>query len=338
MSLIGYSSAQSNPALDTDLGLEMVPAGQQHVVIPKKNAINTINTIVTGSGYTLGSGGSQEEGIVCTATGGSGTGAKFIVQSIPALGAIKTGTTIPLTAGFSNFQGTLVKNYDVASSNYTYVRDTATGTNIVSGTTTAIVGTSAGGAAATFLVTVSNGTITNVQQSGVLGTGYKVGDVITITIADLQAPMNVVNGGGGTVILRDLKLLLTEDDVTGGLFTAQSTVTVVNGGSGYTVADVLTLQEEGSTSTGTGTLVVATLDSALSVGQPILRYPQGVMLGVSGFTGATPGTTGIITLKQMDGSNVTIGGLTTGRILPMQFLEIAAAGTTIEMEFVTIYY
>ena len=323
MSLIGYSKSVQNPGFDVDLALTLLPAQGEHIVIPAHGAVATVNTISSGRGYSLGPVGTPKEGILCTATGGTGTGAKFLIESEPNAGSLKPNSVIELTAGFSNFQSTLLKNYDVASSNYTYVRDTATGTNIVSGTTTT------GGIAATFLVTVTSGTITNVQFSSG-GTGYKVGDVVTISIATLQAPMNVINGGG-TVILSDLTLLLTEDNVMGGL---SSSISIVAGGNGYTVADVLILQEEGSSVQQTGTVTVATLGSSDTVGEFIPRYPQGVMFTEAGISGTTPGT---VELKQMDDTQVLIGGMITGEILPMQFKEITAAGTTSEAG-ITIFY
>ena len=180
--------------------------------------------------------------------------------------------------------------------------------------------------ATTFIVTVTGGSVTGVTVSA-SGTLYKVGDVVTITEATLEAGAAF---GGGNVFQGDLTLLLTEENVTGGINTVVDTITVINGGSGYTAADTLTLQQIGSTNTGSATLDVVTLGGALNTPGPIKEYPSGIM--------NTGGTVGAIAVKDTVGNTVILGAMQPGVVRPFTFSQVLGAGTGPAVGEVTIFY
>lgn len=108
----------------------------------------------------------------------------------------------------------------------------------------------------------------------------------------------------------------------------------VDGGSGYTVGDTLTLQEIGSSNTGTATVDVATLDLGLSLNSsPNNRYPRAVK--VSTGTQAAPKT---IEFVGLDDVNVIIGGFVAGGVFPFSFKQIIDAGTDAVLGDITILY
>lgn len=321
-----YGSAVTNPTADTELGLAFPQAGgNQTTLQAPKGDIKTVDTFVAGSGYSLGPGGLPKE-IILTATGGNGTGATFrattTATSTPN-GTLKATSSVKNAASFDNLQSRLAEVLDVASSNFTFARVTATGIPADS-TSTAVVGTSATGNLATFIVTIVGGQVTGANVSAV-GSGYLVGDVVTITKAALEAGLT------GITVQGDTQLVLSEDNVLGGI---TATIEVLDSGQGYQVNDTLTLSEEGSGVTGTATVDVATLGES-KVTSTQLRYPIGIKIGEPGATIAAPKT---VELKQVDGTQVVIGGLITGSILPMTFSEITAAGTDLDLAQTTIFY
>jgi hypothetical protein len=308
---------------DTDLGL-IFQDGISQSEVPAKGTIATINTVVGGSGYSLAEDGLPKEGILCSATGGTGKGAQFIVQSLARGGRMVASSAVKNTAGFNNYQNDLFVAFDSENTDpYTYARIFATG-QAFSGTSTALAGTSATGINGTFIVTITNGSVTGVSVS-VVGSGYKVGDVVTITKTTLESGPAF---GGGNVFLGDLKLLLTEENVVGGINTGS--ITVINGGSGYTAADTLTLQEVGSSNIGTATLDVATLGGALNTPGPIKKYPSGIL--------NTSNTVGTIVVKDTAGNTVSLGAMQPGVIRPFGFSQVLRVGSIAAVGAITILY
>tara|TARA_R110000803_G_scaffold104865_4_gene173099 strand:- start:1442 stop:2446 length:1005 start_codon:yes stop_codon:yes gene_type:complete len=308
---------------DTDLGL-IFQDGISQSEVPAKGTIATINTVVGGSGYSLAEDGLPKEGILCSATGGTGKGAQFIVQSLARGGRMVASSAVKNTAGFNNYQNDLFVAFDSENTDpYTYARIFATG-QAFSGTSTALAGTSATGINGTFIVTITNGSVTGVSVS-VVGSGYKVGDVVTITKTTLESGPAF---GGGNVFLGDLKLLLTEENVVGGINTGS--ITVINGGSGYTAADTLTLQEVGSSNIGTATLDVATLGGALNTPGPIKKYPSGIL--------NTSNTVGTIAVKDTAGNTVSLGAMQPGVIRPFGFSQVLRVGSIAAVGAITILY
>tara|TARA_R110000796_G_scaffold37554_2_gene94755 strand:+ start:1059 stop:2108 length:1050 start_codon:yes stop_codon:yes gene_type:complete len=348
MAIIAYGTGVTGPAADTELGLPIIGNGFNIEQVPNKSTVGSITLTAAGTGYSLSPGGLPKQGIICSSvSNGAGTGAVFQITSADISGNMTVGSLAQPTAGFNSYQNTLLDNLNVANAQYTYIRDTATGLSSVSGTTTAVAGTSAAGINGTFLVTVASGMVTNVTVA-VAGSGYKPGDIVTITVANLQAPMNVVNGGA-VVILGNLQILLTEDNITGGVSAAfdaagnllgsNANITILEGGSGHAAGDVLTLQEIGSSVIGTATVSIATINPGAIQISGQLRYPVGLMVGTFGLDGSTAVKTGSIELKQLDGTQVIITGLTTGKILPIMFSEITAAGTAnLLIADTTIFY
>ena len=317
-----YGSAVTNPTADTELGLAFPQFGGDATTLQApKGDIKTIDTFVAGSGYPLAPGGLPKE-IICTSTGGSGSGATFTVTTKVGAGILRSTSLVKNAASFNNFQNGLAEALDVANSNFTFARDTATGIPS-DARSTAVAGTSATGSSATFIVTISGGQVTGAQVSNV-GTGYLVGDVVTITKAALEAGLT------GVTVQGDTQLVLTEDNVLGAL----DTVEVLDGGQGYVAAETLTLSIGEPTFIGTGTVNVATVGEA-KVTSTQLRYPIALKVGEPGATIAAPKT---VELKQIDGTQVVIGGLITGAVLPMTFSEITAAGTDLDLAQTTIFY
>lgn len=321
-------------AYSTDLGIQQnFQTGSFRVAkSPAKGAIATIDTIVTGRGYPLGPNGIPKEGILCSATGGSGTGAQFMVRSIAATGSLIIDSVVQPTANFQNYQTRLFDALDVSTSNFTYARVNA-GNLPLTAVSTAVAGTSTTGTSGAFIVTVNFGSVTNVSVSGA-GTGFVVGDTVTITKAALEANLT------GNTFQGDLELLLTKENVSGGLDTGVASVEVINGGEGYTVGNTLTLQVIGSTLTGTGTLDVATLDTSTRVNtQPNNIYPRGVSVGEVSYPAGT-GTDIPKTIKfvGLDDVEVIIGGFCTGKIYPIRFKQIIDNGSDITLGTTTIYY
>ena len=312
-------------AFGTDLGI--ASNTQNNIsIIPAKGGVATATFTSAGVGYSSTANGP----IQCTVSGGSGTGAVVEIETSNS-GFLIANSVINPTASFTLFQNTTISTYDVANSNYSFVRDTASGTNAVSGTTTALTTTSNGsGSGATVLLTVTNGSVTNAVISAV-GSSYVPGEIISVSVANMQAAMNVINGGNATVILNKIDLLITEANATNGL---SRIVNVLSGGSGYTAADVLILQEIGGAEIGTATITVATLDTGFSTNaSPNNNYPRAVK--ISSGTQAAPKT---IEFVGMNDVNVIMGGFIAGGVFPFAFKQIIDAGTDALLGEITILY
>ena len=341
MASLTYSRAVTNPATDTDLGTQIDFQSNSWEVAktPAKGEIKTAD-LTEGAGYSKGT-------VLCSTTGSAtGSGAVVQIKTGPS-GLLIAGSSVDVTANFMNYQNTLLLNFDPTDADpYTWASTTATGDPMpdkVTGpvTTTAITSTGGSGTGAEFLVSVNSGSVSKVTVSAV-GSGYEIGDIITLTVADLQTAMNVANDDGsggtqGTRIQADIKLFLKEENISS---KAIEIVSIINGGSNYVVADDLILQEIGSTQVGLATMAVATLGISNEVitAPNTGRYPKGIMTATPGLTGATDALTGTCEFKGIDGEQVIVGGFTTGKIIPISFKEITPAGTDLTLADVTIFY
>ena len=309
-------------AFGTDLGIATNSQERSWEVArtPAKGTISTFGTVVTGSGYPLG----VDRVLVQSSTDGSGQGFSCIANIVEVAGILKVGSSVKNTAGFDNYQNSLRLAYDPTDEDpYTYVRLTSTG-DPVSGSTTAVAGTTAAGTAGTFLVNITGGSVSSVIVAAG-GTLYKVGEVVTLLKADLEA------GFPAHVFMSDLKLILSEENVTGGI--AVNSVRVLNGGVGHAVGNVITLTEENTTG-GTGTLTVATLGIANPVvTAPNNRYPRAVKTSTG-----TQAATKTIKFVGMDDNDVIIGGFVAGTVFPFQFKQIILLGTDAALGEITILY
>ena len=311
-------------AFGTDLGIA-TNSQLNASITPLRSDIKTATVTSAGAGYSSTTNGP----IQCSVSGGTGNGAIVQIETSNA-GILIASSVITPTASFTTFQNSTILGYDVDASEYSFVRDTATGANNVSGTTTALTTTSnGGGTGATVLLTVTNGSVTSAEISGV-GSGYVAGEIISVSVANMQAAMNVLNGGA-TVIADKIDLFITEANITNGLLRI---VNVLNGGTGYTAADVLTLQEIGGAETGTATITVATLGLGLSLNSsPNNRYPRAVKTSTG-----TQAASKTIEFVGLDDVNVIIGGFTSGTVFPFSFKQIIDAGTDAALGEITILY
>ena len=317
----------------TDLGIQtdFAPNTQRIGREAAQGRIARITTIVPGTGYKLG----EKINLVQTATSGNGSGFTASTTAIEAAGILNIGSELQPTAGFNNYQNTLLENLNIAATQYTYARTTATGEPLTGVSLAAMPGVSATGTAGTFIVTVNYGVVTKIVVGNLGGLGggtlYKVGDVVTIDKATLE-----LNGsfGGGIVFQGDLQFLVTEANVSGGLGLGPGQVEILNNGIGYAVADTITLAEEGSPEVGTGTVTVAALSTASTiVTAPNNRYPRGVRCAEGSI--AAPKT---IEFVGMDDVNVIIGGFVTGQIFPFNFKQIIENGSDVTLGETTILY
>jgi len=308
-------------AFNTDLGKDVNP---QATLIQNKSSDGTSTAISftsAGTGYPIG----EALTVVQNASTGTGTGFKGIATIVETTGLLVPGSSIPNTGGFNNAQNTAAAAFDIAASNYTYARLTQTGAPITV-TSTAVVGTSATGTAATFIVTVAGGNVNKVTVSGV-GSGYKVGDIITITKTNLEAAL-----GAGNQVRYDLTIgPLTEADVSGGL---SRQIEILDGGKGHAVNDVLTLSVEGYSTAGTGTITVDAIQAGDAFGtNPMKMYPRGIKTSTG-----TQAATKTIEFVGLDDVNVIIGGFTAGTVLPYSFKRVESAGTDAALGEITILY
>tara|TARA_R110002012_G_scaffold95621_1_gene231000 strand:+ start:415 stop:1401 length:987 start_codon:yes stop_codon:yes gene_type:complete len=304
---------------DTDLGLPFRGTKSENEV-PAKGTAATFSTVSTGYGYTIG----KSKTLIQNATDGTGTGLKVITDIVEDDGILVVGSELQPTAIFNQFQNDLLLAFDGENPDpYTYTRITATG-QAFTGVSNAIPGTSATGTAGTFIVTVTSGSVTKVTVAAG-GTVYKVGDVVTITKAVLE-----LNGsfGGGNVFQSDLELLVTEDNVLGRIAEFDG-ITLLSGGEGHAIGDVITLSEEGSTVVGTGALTVATLGGALNTPGEITKYPTGII---------NTGTAGAISVKDVAGNTVVLGAMQPGIVRKFSFSQVMGAGTGPAVGEVTILY
>jgi len=311
---------------ETDLGL-LYRSGISESVSPVPNGKILTATITTpGVGYSVPLNGT----VLCNTTAdASGAGAQILVRTDASSGGLLVpGSSVTNTASFDNYQNALLLAYDPnyeyvtgdTTDPFTYARVT-TDDKPFTGVSAAVIGTSLTGSAGTFIVTISNGSVTAVEV-GAAGAGYKVGDVVTITKAALEA-------GGGNTFQGDLQILLNDYNITGQV----TEIVSIIGGGGYIVGEVLTLQEVGSSQIGTATVTVATLETlGLSTPGPINKYPTGIMN-----TGATAGA---IAVKDTVGNTVVLGAMQPGVIRPFGFSQVmdAAAGTTPAVGEITILY
>lgn len=294
-------------AFGTDLGIATNFQTNLNIV-PNKGAIKTTEALVTGSGYSVGVGL-----IKCSSTGGSGTGATFTCRTEYSVGALIANRSLTFNPGEFNENIT--------------IRVTATG-DPITGSTTAIAGVSANGTGASFILSSTNGQI-NKCSVVAEGTGYIEGETISFTKTAIEAGFgagNVTNLPTGGV----LNVGPLAGDISGSIIQIVS----VDGGSGYTVGDTLTLQEIGSSDAGTATVDVLTLDLGLSLNSsPNNRYPRAVKL--SSGTQAAPKT---IEFVGLDDVNVIIGGFVIGTVFPFSFKQIIDAGTDAALGEITILY
>jgi len=306
---------------DTDLGI-VVEAQTSENVIPAKGSAATFTTVAVGGGYTIG----KDKTLVQTATDGSGVGLKVVTNIVEDEGILIVESGLQPTANFNNYQNTLRYNFDPANPDpYTYARVTATGAAFT-GVSNAIPGVSATGTAATFIVTVNAGLVTNIIVAAG-GTVYRIGDVVTIDKATLE-----LNGsfGGGIVFQGDLQFLVTEDNVLGRIEGSGLAVKIQNGGSGHAIGDVITLSEEGSTVVGTGGVTIGTLGGALNTAGDLTIYPTGVL--------NTSGAVGPIQVIDMGGNTVVLGACQPGVIRKFAFQQVLGAGTGPGVGLVTVLY
>ena len=315
-------------AFGTDLGLQTnFQANSTEVAkVPAKGSVATLTTVAVGNNYSLGTG----KVLVQTSTDGLGLGLKIKVDTKQDLGVMKVGSSVKNTAGFNGAQNSSLLAYDAENPDpYTYARTFATGLAF-SGVSIALAGTSAAGTAGTFIVTINYGSVTKVTVA-VGGTLYKVGDVVTITKATLEAVGSF--GGPLCFVKGDLTLLLTEENVLGSIASFEDTI-ILDGGVGHAVGDIIGLSEEGSAVVGNGAVTIATLGIASTViTAPNNIYPRGIKTSTG--SQAAPKT---IEFVGLDDVNVIIGGFTAGTVLPLRFKQVIDAGTDELLGNLTILY
>jgi len=324
-------------AFRTDLGIQtdFVPNTNRIAKTPAKGEIATMDAIATanqGGGYSSGTkqpitgimtsnnGGEnlflsalagENDNITFSATGGTGSGATF------------TGTTIYRIG------------HMVANLPFSFGSATTLPTTTVDGSTAGISGVAANGALANFIVKARGNTITEViveekTPAGAdgQGTGYIIGEAITISKAamDADGSLGVVSG--------PITVFPTIDHVTNGA----NIIKVLNGGSGYTVGDTLSLTQISPAQKGTpigdstgelATVVVATLGGALNTPGEITKYPTGII---------NTGTAGAIQVKDVAGNTVILGAMQPGIVRRFSFSQVMGAGTGPAVGEVTILY
>ena len=160
---------------DTDLGI-VVRTSNSENVLPGTGA-TSLSASAAGNGYTIGKGRILTQ----NSTSGNGAGLKVIADIIEDDGIFVAGSTFEVTAKFDNRQNALL------SQGSAFAIITATGLpQINSITQTALVSTGGTGSAATFDVTISGGSVSRIIPNA-LGSGYRIGDIITISKAALDA-------------------------------------------------------------------------------------------------------------------------------------------------------
>ena len=122
--------------------------------------------------------------------------------------------------------------------------------------------------------------------------------------------------------------MVTEDNVLGRIAEFDG-ITLLSGGEGHAIGDVITLSEEGSTVVGTGALTVATLGGALNTPGEITKYPTGII---------NTGTAGAISVKDVAGNTVVLGAMQPGIVRKFSFSQVMGAGTGPAVGEVTILY
>jgi len=297
-----------------------VQPGQSHTIYPNMARISTVTptNALTSSGYTgvnqdmktniitsslaLGSA-TCGVNVDAAATNTTGRGAIFQISTIWSVGACVPNTLVQIPpAQFTSWS-------------------CATLGDVTSGP---ITGVTPNGANARFHVTTSNGRLMSIRISGTaLGTGYIQSEVITL-------PKTGVGGldADGTLgsVSSDINIHLQFGNISNsfGRVTA-----IIENGVGYTVGDILTLQEIGGASVGTATVSVTTLDVGWVVGGPyqeigsLISGPGPVLTGTGAAVGKyTPGTSAPITI---DAGWVTGGGEAGAITITIDATAIASA-------------
>jgi len=317
---------------DTDLGLLF----RKHISRNESpgGAATSLSGTATGNGYTVGKG----KILVQNASTGNGVGLKVIADIIEDAGILVSASTCDLTANMELHQNTLrlafdkqMEDFGVPGTTFTYARTTADDLpafNIGPSTQPALASTGGTGTAATFDVTVSQGSVTRVAVNA-LGSGYRIGDIITITKASLDAGF-----GGTSTFDSDLIFTISDNNVYGAIDATQP-ITIIGSGKGYIATEAVTLSEEGSSFVGTGGVTIGTVSATKNTPGDIDIYPCAIMTTKAGATQAAPET---IVVKDMGGNTVVLGGLVTGQIRPFCFSEVTGAGTGPAVGEITIFY
>jgi|TARA_R110001592_G_scaffold1868_1_gene11292 hypothetical protein len=307
---------------DTDLGI--VAETQTSANVLPGTGVNTFSGSAAGNGYTIG----KSRTLIQASSTGNGGGVTVQADIIEGGGIFKTGSVLPVTGSFQLYQDTLQANFDAENPDpYTYARKTSDGSAMgeTTLTSTALASTSPNGTGATFIVEVRAGLIQKVTVSA-LGSGYGVGDVITITEATLE---DGAAFGGGFLFQGDLQVTVTEDSVFG-MIQGLDALTLISSGFGHAVGDVITLSEQGSTFVGTGGLTVGTISVADNTPGDTIIYPTGVI--------NTSGAVGPIQVIDMGGNTVVLGACQPGVIRKFAFQQVLGAGTGPGVGLVTVLY
>ena len=296
---------------DTDLGI-VVQTSNSKNVLPGTGA-TSLSASAAGNGYTIGKGRILTQ----NSTSGNGAGLKVMANIIEDDGIFVAGSTFEVTAKFDNRQNALL------SQGSAFAIITATGLPEPNFTQPALVSTGGTGSAATFDVTISRGSVSRIIPNA-LGSGYRIGDVITISKAALDA------GFGATITFdSDLNFKVSATNVLGGI-DSSSPITIINSGKGYAAAEVVTLSEEGSSFTGTGTVTVGSISSADNTPGNTIIYPSAVV--------NTDSTAGAIQVVDMAGNTVVLGACQPGVIRKFAFKQVLGAGTGPAVGLVTVLY
>lgn len=305
---------------------EMQGYGPLSLELDNGQSINLVGPINTLSIFNAG--GSLKDGAYPDQllTGGSGNGlatADILVNA----GQVASVTLVDAGDGYQelNNLGANLPGADVEGT-VTSLTRTANGNNLANGTFAAEALLDGDGIGATVNVTVSGNTVT-ASTLAQAGSGYVSGDPLTVDLSPQANPSagevltlsGLVSGGGydnGTY---------TNQAVTGGSGTglqlnitvsgeAVTSVTVANGGTGYSVGDDFTTTLDPATIEGTYAIEDAILsDPGADLANGI--YPAMAATGGTG-TGATADFTvagGVVTLYSgvAMGTGYTVGDLLT---------------------------
>lgn len=322
---------------DTNLGLSMGTSSAATTSITQKGEAATFSAATSGSGYTIGKG----KVLVQTASTGSGTGLRVMADILPSAGILRANplrTTAPCRGSVEQIMGHTAYFDKFQSGCYigTVRAFIVDGPLPFTGVSGSVASTSSGaGTGAKFFVTATDGQVNKIiPDNSNLGTGYAVGDIITISQAAYVTSNEIASGGTGYKgvgqAAGDISIVLREGDVTGGIVNL-STVVILNGGQGHVATDRITLTEEDTPySTGTGNVQIATVGTSASTQGPNVIYPTGVYV-----TSATAQT---VEIKDTMGNSQILGQMQPGVIRPIAFSEIVGAGTTAAVGEVTIVY
>ena len=280
MSISHYTEATGDWKPNTDLGIVIPNLNPPINTNPAKGAIKSVS---------LGREAGEEFGytagnILCNSTGGTGGGATFNIEATQIAGVLIPRQKMSLTPSGSAKTGT-------------------------DGTTGAIVSTSQNGSGATFQLVAKGGVI---QYAIVVspGSGYTQGESIKISKTSI-----IEDGVLGNKISSGVQIYVSGNDITASISKVNG---LANGGSRYTVGDVLTLTDS-ITGTGSGQVTITALDmGTLVVIQK--KYPIG--LYISKYLGGEGVTGGTIELVLLDDSMVNFDNLIQGTILPIAFKQI----------------